>query len=219
MGNKAWSENTGDRTEQRESKRRAVLMAGARLFNDQGYEQTSLEDIAEALNITKRTIYYYVQSKEEILFECQQLGMEFLRETLEQCYDHSIPVVRRIRLLVEGYCAWVCTDLGACAPLVREVSLSQERRSALRQGRRQLDHLLREMIGEGVKQGALKPCDPRLMASAIFGALNWVPYWNRGDQQLPPEQIADAYLAMITGGLVPVSGFEVGDDPVGTDRG
>ena len=132
MANKTWADHGASRAEQRESKRRAVLMAGARLFNDQGYEQTSLEDIAKALSITKRTIYYYVQSKEEILFGCQQLGMEFLGETLERCYDQSLPVLDRIRLLVSGYCAWVCTDLGACAPLVREVGLSPDRRADLR---------------------------------------------------------------------------------------
>ena len=92
MGNKTWTKTADSRSAQREIKRRAVLMAGARLFNDQGYEQTSLEDIAAALNITKRTIYYYVQSKEDILFGCHQLSLEFLGEVMEISRDDSLPV-------------------------------------------------------------------------------------------------------------------------------
>lgn len=203
LGNKTWADPGASRAEKRDAKRRAVLMAGARLFNDQGYEQTSLEDIAKALSITKRTIYYYVQSKEEILFGCQQLGLEFLGETLERCYDKRLPVLDRIRLLISRYCAWVCTDLGACAPLVREVSLSSDRRRELRAGRARLDHLLRDMIREGMETGEIRECDPRLIASAIFGALNWIPYWNRSDAPSAPDQIAEAYVMMITSGLVP----------------
>jgi AcrR family transcriptional regulator len=210
MGNKSWGDPTVTRGEKREAKRRAVLEAGARLFNDQGYEQTSLDDIARALNITKRTIYYYVQSKEEILYGCQQLGMEFLSGTLERCYDQSLPVTDRIRLLVTGYCAWVCTDLGACAPLVREVSLSGDRRAELREGRARLDHLLRDMIGEGIKAGEIRACDPQLTSAAVFGALNWVPYWNRRTNPRPPVEIAESFLALITHGLMPNSCEEFG---------
>ena len=205
MGNKTWGNPGATREEQREAKRRAVLQAGARLFNDQGYEQTSLDDIARALNITKRTIYYYVQSKEEILYGCQQMGLEFLGETLERCYDRTIPAVERIRLLVTGYCAWVCTDLGACAPMVREVSLSEDRRSELREGRARLDHLLRDIIREGIAAGELRDCDPQMTSAAIFGALNWVPYWNRRTNPRPPEEIAESCLALITHGLMPNS--------------
>jgi AcrR family transcriptional regulator len=203
LGNKKWGEPGSSRDEQRQAKRQAVLLAGAKLFNDKGYEQTSLEDIAQALNITKRTIYYYVQSKEEILFACQQSGQEFLRDTLADCSDPSIPVIDRIRKLVTDYCAWVCTDIGACSPLVREVSLSPDRRAELRAGRAQLDHLLRDMIRQGIEAGVVRECDPRLMTSAVFGALNWIPYWNRTENPVPPGRIAEAYLNLIISGMVP----------------
>ena len=59
------------------------------------------------------------------------------------------------------------------------------------------------MIRQGIAEGTIRDCDPRLMASAIFGALNWVPHWNRSDSPMPSKQIAEAYLELIISGLAP----------------
>ncbi|WP_083100573.1 TetR/AcrR family transcriptional regulator [Pseudophaeobacter leonis] len=206
MGNKSWTTAGTDtagtgRDAKREAKRRAVLQAGARLFNDQGYEQTSLDEIAAALKITKRTIYYYVESKEDILFGCHLLGLEVLGEVMAQSQDESLPVVDRIALLIRGYCAWVSTDLGATIAMVREQSLSPARRSALRASKAEVDFQLRSLIAMGMQEGSLRPCDPRLVTAAVFGALNWIPHWNRVDSPVPQEVIAEQYLQLMFSGM------------------
>ena len=206
MGNKSWTTPGASRDAQREAKRLAVLQAGACLFNDQGYEQTSLEDIAAALNITKRTIYYYVQSKEDILFGCHSLGLECLGETMAQSQDPNLPVVDRIALLIRGYCAWVSTDLGATIAMVREHSLSPERRQALRASKAEVDFQMRSLIKQGVAEGSLRPCDPRLVSAAVFGALNWIPHWNRVENPVPQEEIAEQYLQLVMRGAVSAPG-------------
>jgi AcrR family transcriptional regulator len=215
MGNKSWTtagaDTAGtDRDAKREAKRRAVLQAGARLFNDQGYEQTSLEDIAAALKITKRTIYYYVQSKEDILFGCHLLGLEVLGEVLAQSQDASVPVVDRIALLIRGYCAWVSTDLGATVAMVREQSLSPARRTALRASKAEVDFQLRALIALGIQEGSLRPCDPRLVTAAVFGALNWIPHWNRVETPVPQEVIAEQYLQLVLTGMMAAQGASQG---------
>ncbi len=60
-------------------KREAVIRAAARAFNERGYHNTSLDDIAAALDVTKPTIYYYVANKEQLLFECFLAGLEQIR--------------------------------------------------------------------------------------------------------------------------------------------
>ena len=201
MGNNSWIKPGASRDAQREAKRQAVLQAGACLFNDQGYEQTSLEDIAAVLNITKRTIYYYVQSKEDILFGCHLLGLEFLGETMQQSQDATLPVIDRIALLIRGYCAWVSTDLGATLAMVREHSLSPERRHALRASKAEVDFHLRSLITQGVAEGSLRPCDARLVAAAVFGALNWIPHWNRVPDPVPQGEIAEQILQLVLSGM------------------
>ncbi len=193
------------RAKLRAAKRRAVLEAGARLFNDQGFEQTSLEEIAAAVSVTKRTLYYYVDSKEDILFGCHTLGLEFLGEIMDQSQDPSLPVTERIALLIRGYCAWVSTDLGATIAMVREHSLSHLRRTELRASKAEVDFQLRSLISQGIDEGVLRPCDPRLVTAAVFGALNWIPHWNRVEVPVPHGAIAEQYLQLVFEGMLPPS--------------
>ena len=65
-------------------KRDAVIRAAARAFNEQGFHNTSLDDIAAALEVTKPTIYYYVTNKEQLLFECFVAGLEPIRAALRE---------------------------------------------------------------------------------------------------------------------------------------
>src|SRR5215813_6596331 len=68
-----------ERQHDREVKREAVIRAAAHAFNLKGYHNTSLDDIAAALEVTKPTVYYYVTNKEQLLFECFVAGVEQIR--------------------------------------------------------------------------------------------------------------------------------------------
>ena len=61
-----------------------MIATAARAFNERGYHNTSLDDIATALGVTKPTVYYYVQNKEQLLFECFQAGLVPIREALRR---------------------------------------------------------------------------------------------------------------------------------------
>jgi len=201
MKNSGWSESAGSRDEKRLRKKNAILLAGAKLFNDQGYERTSLDQIAKALNITKRTIYYYVQSKEDILFECNKLGLEFIEEITVKCADKSRNPLDNVEFLIFEYAKWITDDLGASLILINDTFLSVEKREFLRSSKAKLDLELRKMLEEGISDGSIAPHDPRLTASAIFGALNWIPFWNRNSNPVPYEVIAKDYLRLFIDGL------------------
>src|SRR5215472_17943922 len=73
-----------ERQHDREVKREAVIRAAAHAFNLKGYHNTSLDDIAAALEVTKPTVYYYVTNKEQLLFECFVAGVEQIREAFRE---------------------------------------------------------------------------------------------------------------------------------------
>lgn len=196
-----WNDAVTSRDEQRRQKRQAVLSAGAKLFNDQGFERTSLDDIAVELNVTKRTIYYYVQSKEEILFECLKLGMEFIEQVTEELNKSGLPPLERLDEMVRRYGSWVATDIGACLALTNVSSLSEDRATELRESKRELNNKMRAMIEDGIADGSVNPCDPFIVTAAIYGALNWIPKWNRRDRQLSHEEISVAFLQLFMNGL------------------
>ncbi len=194
MNTAKWNAKVISREEQHEQKRMAVLTAGVQLFNSKGYDRTSLDDIADALNITKRTIYYYVQNKNEILFECMRLGLSFADDIVRRNNDTKLPPLDRIRNLIGAYIEWAFTDFGACLALLQDSTLSEERRRDLHKSKATLDHHLRGLISEGIESGDIRPCDPRLTAAAIFGAINWLPHWNPGGRVVPASQIVPQFI-------------------------
>ncbi|MGD9021410.1 MAG: helix-turn-helix domain-containing protein, partial [Lysobacterales bacterium] len=72
----AWGEQVPTRGEQHAMKRRAILRTAAILFSEKGFRETSLNDIADALNVTKPSLYYYVKNKDDILFQCLFSALE-----------------------------------------------------------------------------------------------------------------------------------------------
>ena len=77
-------DTASNRALQREVKRNAVLQTAAQLFNERGFHATSLDDIAERLNVTKPTLYYYVESKDQILLECVRTALDLMRSGIAE---------------------------------------------------------------------------------------------------------------------------------------
>ena len=80
-----------EREPQRSDKKDAVLLAGARLFTRQGFQGTSLDDIAKSLGVTKPTLYYYIANKEEILIECVERALTAFQQGLAAMNAATIP--------------------------------------------------------------------------------------------------------------------------------
>src|SRR6266478_9027549 len=85
-----------ERVREREVKREAVIRAAAHAFNRKGYHNTSLDDIAAALDVTKPTVYYYVTSKEQLLFQCFIAGIEPIRTLLREARSLDVPARERL---------------------------------------------------------------------------------------------------------------------------
>jgi hypothetical protein len=70
----------------------------------------------------------------------------------------------------------------------------------------EIDHGIRRLIREGVQDGSIQPCDPKMTAFALAGALNWIAHWYREDRSLTGAQIAEAFVTIFEGGLRPRGG-------------
>ncbi len=69
----------------------------------------------------------------------------------------------------------------------------------------EIDHGIRRLIREGIQDGSIHPCDPKMTAFALAGALNWIAHWYRENQSMTGAQIAEAFVAIFEGGLRPRS--------------
>src|SRR5260370_31954884 len=67
----------------------------------------------------------------------------------------------------------------------------------------EIDHGIRRLIREGVQDGSIHPCDPKMTAFALAGALNWIAHWYRENQSMTGAEIADAFVTIFENGLRP----------------
>lgn len=197
-----WKGST-ERQRDREIKRDAVIRAAAREFNRKGYHNTSLDDIAARLEVTKPTVYYYVTSKEQLLFQCFVAGVERIRAAFRDVRRLELPARERLNAVLRHYGEAVASEFGWCMVRAEEQDLSPAMSRHIKALKSEIDHGIRRLIREGVADGSIQPCDPKMTAFALAGALNWIAHWYREDQSLSGAQIADAFVTIFEGGLRP----------------
>jgi AcrR family transcriptional regulator len=192
-----------ERLRDRELKRDAVIRAAAREFNRKGYHNTSLDDIAARLEVTKPTVYYYVTSKEQLLFECFVAGVEQIRAAFRDVRQLAVPARERLKAVLRHYGGAVASEFGWCMVRAEDQDLSPAMSRHIKQLKSEIDHGIRRLIREGVQDGSIGPCDAKMTAFALAGALNWIAHWYREDQSLTGAQIAEAFVGIFEGGLRP----------------
>ena len=192
-----------DRARERALKRDAVILAAARAFREQGYHNTSLDDIAADLHVSKPTIYYYVENKEQILFECFRTGLDQIKAALTELDDEKGPARERLIALVRRYAEAIAGEFGWCMVRAEDQDLSPAMSKRIQSLKSEIDQGIRRLIKEGMDDGSIRPCDPKMTAFALAGALNWISHWYREDESLSPTQIAARFSDFFDNGLRP----------------
>ncbi len=190
-----------DRARTRASKREAVLRVAAQMFNEKGFHATSLDEVAERLNITKPTLYYYVKNKDEILFECVNIGLQMLQDAIQQVGASGGRAIDKLVAGMQQYVRIVTMDFGMCVIRVGEDPLPPESQRKLRRFKAALDQEFRELIRLGIAEGSIASCDPKIAAFTLAGALSWIGRWYQPGGPLRPEQIADQCIGLLIHGL------------------
>jgi AcrR family transcriptional regulator len=195
-----------ERLRDRELKRDAVIRAAAREFNHKGYHNTSLDDIAAALQVTKPTVYYYVTSKEQLLFECFVAGVEQIHAAFRAVRQLPLPARERLNAVLRHYGEAVASEFGWCMVRAEDQDLAPAMSRHIKSLKSEIDQGIRRLLREGIQDGSIEPCDPKMTAFALAGALNWIAHWYREDQSLTGAQIASAFVTIFEGGLRPRRG-------------
>jgi AcrR family transcriptional regulator len=198
-----WPAKPRKREVQFAEKRDAVYRAAARLFRERGFDDTSLGELADILNITKPTVYYYVQSKDELLFnikgEAQRQVLDFIKEAERS----SGSGYEKLRTAMISYAQFMMTDLGVCLSIVPARHMEAENRKVFYEGVKEVNRILTRIIRAGVKDGTLSASDPALVIRTLFGSLNWIGMWYEENGRLSDEQLAKAQVDILLNGIRP----------------
>jgi AcrR family transcriptional regulator len=172
-----------------------VLKASARVFAEEGYEKASVRRISRELGKSLSALYYYVDTKEELLYQIQLETFTSLADELEKLRDSSLNAVEHLRLLIRnhvGHFVKHIDELKVCAHEME--SLSGEAYDDILTVRRRYFLTARGIVGEALKRYRNTALDPSLATLNLFGMLNWIYMWY--DPQL--NRSADALADQIT---------------------
>ncbi|MEO0365849.1 MAG: TetR/AcrR family transcriptional regulator, partial [Pseudomonadota bacterium] len=164
-------------------KREMLLRAAARCFNEKGYSGTSLKDVSQQLGLTDAAIYYYIDGKQQLVYECYKRAAAIGKAAL----DHAIETGGCGFEIANGYLErHVAAHCGAAGPIaiMSEIpSLRPTDREHILQLSREHSSQFEKVLEKGINDGSIRDCDVRMTGNAIMGAINWIPKWFHGDMQ------------------------------------
>ena len=180
-----------------------ILKSAAAAFRRLGYHGATVEQIAAALHMKKGNLYYYFKNKEEILFACHQYSLDRLMHLLHEVQHSGVGADEKLRRLVDAFVHTILDELHGTALFLDLEALTPAHLKAAIVRRDEFERGVRQVLEEGMKDGVFADGDPKLLAFAMFGAVNWIPRWYNPDGPATSQQIADAFADYFIAGLRP----------------
>ena len=183
--------------------RKDILDASAQIFSQKGYHGTSMQDIAMAVNLQKASLYHHVSSKQEILFDLLNRGLDILITQVEEAISEPGSPDQRLRKATKAYLSTMTEYQDLASVLLLEYrSLEPDYHDRHIPRRDRFEQIWRELIREGMEAGIFTCDHPSLSARALLGALNWTVTWFRSDGPMSAEEIADQISNLFLMGLI-----------------
>jgi AcrR family transcriptional regulator len=190
------------RTDDRD-RTKTIYLKAAEIFHRQGFDGTSMDDIARALQITKAGLYYYIKGKEHLLFAIMTYAMDWLGTEVITPAQAVADAEERLRFIIQRHGRELIEGPRSMSILSDEVAAlsPRHRRQIVNRKRAYLD-LIRDTLKELKDQGRLSSVDPTVAAFSVIGALMWLPRWYKPEGRLSGEQITDEVTRIVLGGLL-----------------
>jgi len=183
-----------------------VLLRAIELFNKQGYDGTSMGDLARELGFTKSAIYHHVPSKSHLLEEALDEALDELTAAVALAVEggHStegLSAYERLRTVLRRSVEVLVAHQPAVTLLLRVRGNSEPELAALRR-RREIDARLTALVQAAVDEGALRAdLPPDLVSRLLFGMVNSLVEWYRPDGEVDADLLADTITTLAFDGL------------------
>jgi AcrR family transcriptional regulator len=180
-----------------------VERAGA-IFYQKGYEATSLQDIADSVGMLKGSIYYYIKTKEDLLYELVTRAQDLFEATLQEDEEMSrSPAAVRLRAFIGRWMALTAQEREWGLVAEREFTrLSKRRLNKVIARRDEFSNYVKAIIRQGIEEGAFDPAtDESVGATAIFELMKTSHLWHRPSGPLTMIELGDWYATFAIRGL------------------
>jgi AcrR family transcriptional regulator len=179
----------------------SVLAAAVELFNERGYDGTSMRDLAARLGIAKSAICHHVTGKEELLRLAVDRALDGLFALLDEISAMQAPAIARLEELARRSVLLLVAELPFVTLLLRVRGNTRAERAALAR-RREFDAAVASLVTQARDEGDLRPdVDPALVARLLYGTINSLVEWYRPREGGRPGDLAEIVVAVAFDGL------------------
>jgi AcrR family transcriptional regulator len=179
----------------------SVLRGAVKVFNERGYDGTSMEDLSRELGITKSAIYHHVASKEELLRLAVNRALDGLFALLDDVAAIDAPAIARLEELARRSVLLLVAELPFVTLLLRVRGNTKAERAALAR-RREFDAAVANLVAQARDEGDLRPdVDPALVVRLLYGMINSVTEWYRPRGASRSAGLAEIIVAVAFDGL------------------
>jgi len=179
----------------------SVLQGAVKVFNERGYDGTSMEDLSRELGITKSAIYHHVASKEELLRLAVNRALDGLFALLDDVLVIDAPAITRLEELARRSVLLLVAELPFVTLLLRVRGNTKAERAALAR-RREFDGAVANLVAQAIDEGDLRPdVDPALVVRLLYGMINSVTEWYRPRGVSRSAGLAEIIVAVAFDGL------------------
>src|SRR5689334_21902099 len=194
--------NGAERVRRRsEERRREILHAAARVFRRRGITAAGMREIADEAGLSPGNLYYYFDSKDELLLFCQERTLEHMLAAVDAAKAAGQSSAVQLRLILRAHVHALLDELeGATAHLELD-SLPEALRAPMIRKRDRYERSLRALVTQGIARGEFAACDAALVTRAILGAVNWTARWLRPDGAQTADEVAENISQYLVKGL------------------
>ena len=185
-------------------KMREICRIAARVFYEKGYDGASMQDIADAVGLTKAGLYHHVGSKDRLLSGIVNYGMDILVETVLKKVETIADPREKLRQTIIGHIDLIvrARDREITVILHENRSLKGALRKKINARKKQYIDYLEDLIRQVQEESGKTSTSPRLAAFALLGMVNWLYQWFDPKGTIGQEELTEAYVSFFFRGLL-----------------
>jgi AcrR family transcriptional regulator len=180
-----------------------ILRVAADKFGKQGYQATTLDEIAAEAGISRAAFYLYFPNKEELLHRMYHQVIATSQAAIEQIVAEDLPVAEKLRRIIRHQVRYMATNLLLLRVFFSEIfNLRPELGQWVRRANRAFGAVIERVVSEGVQNGELIPLHPKQFTYAVMGMCNWMHRWYRPGGEWTSDTVAEEFIRILESGYL-----------------
>ena len=180
-----------------------ILRVAADKFGKQGYQATTLDEIAATAGISRAAFYLYFPNKEELLHRMYNQVIASSQMAIEHIVAEDLPVAEKLRRIIRHQVRYMATNIPLSQVFFSEIfNLRPELGQWVKRANRAFGAVIERVVSEGVQKGELIPVHPKRFTYALIGMCNWMHRWYRPGGEWTPDTVAEEFILILESGYL-----------------